>query len=117
MKLNKTAITASIALSFFLGVMFSEPIKDTRSYFHYETAKGFYEQPYNLKIKTRKNLEEKIEAYLYDKETNQYQKIGPNMYVGDSKHRMKSAGHIIIEMMEDELKFLSNFYSFIFDKN
>lgn len=79
MRYKKTAATLAIATSFFLGVMFSGPIKDTRKYFHYEAAEGFYAKPYNLKIEKRKNIEGKIETYLVDEETKQYKKIRPNL--------------------------------------
>ncbi|MBL7100824.1 MAG: hypothetical protein ISS23_02610 [Nanoarchaeota archaeon] len=114
---HKKLITTAIAGSFFLGIIFSGPIKDTRKYFHYETAKGFYEKPYNLKIKNRKDIQGKIETYIHDTETKQYHKIGPKMYVGDYEHRIKSAGNIIIEIAEGKLKFLSGIYSLIFDDN
>lgn len=115
----KTAAIALIATSFFAGVMFSEPIKDAKKYLHYETEKGFYEKPYNLKIEKRKNLQGKIETYLIDKETRQYQKIGMNMYVGDYKHRIRSAMNIPKEIAEENelLKLVSDIYSFIFDED
>ena len=52
----KTAAMLLIAGSFLAGVMLSEPIKDARKYLHYEAEKGFYEKPYNLNVKTRKNF-------------------------------------------------------------
>lgn len=116
---KKTVMTTAIAASFFLGVTFSEPIKDLRKNFHYEAAKGFYEKPYDLKIETRKNIEGKIETYLVDKEKKQYQKIGQNMYVGDYKHRIKSVTSIPKEMAEKNkfLKLILDFYNFISNEN
>ena len=116
MRCKKLFITA-IAGSFFLGVMVSEPIKDLRKNFHHEAAEGFYEQPYNLKIKTKKNLDGKIESYLCDTETKQSQKIGHELYVGDNKHRIKAAGDIIIKIAEKKLKILSELYSLVFDND
>ena len=115
MRCKKIVITMAIAGSFFLGIGISEPIKDARKMFHYEAAESFYERPYDLEIKHKKTVDGKIETYLYDEETNDYQKIGPNMYVGDKKHRIKSAGHAIIEQLEDEIEFLLDFYGFVFD--
>ena len=119
MRCNKTVTATLIATSFFLGVMFSEPIKDMRRYFHHEAAEGFYERPYDLKVETRKNVEGKIEAYLYDKETKQHQKIGENMYVGDYKHRIKSVVNIPKEIAEKHklLKIVLDVYSLVFDED
>ncbi|MDP2906627.1 MAG: hypothetical protein Q8O03_01690 [Nanoarchaeota archaeon] len=119
MRCKKTVITTAIAMSFFLGVTFSEPIKDMRKYFHHETAKGFYERPYDLKVETKKNMEGKIETYLYDKETKQYQKVGPKMYVGDYKHRIKSVIEIPKEIAEKNklLKIILDVYNFVSDKD
>ncbi len=119
MRCKKTVITTAIAMSFFLGVTFSEPIKDMRKYFHYEAAKGFYERPYDLKVETKKNVEGKIEAYLVDKETKQYQKVGPKMYVGDYKHRIKSVVEIPKEIAEKNklLKIILDVYSLVSDKD
>lgn len=117
MRCKKTIVTTAIAISFFLGVVFSEPINDVRKNFHYEAAKGFYEKPYNLKIETRKNIDGKIETYLTDEETRQYQKIGTNMYVGDYKHRIKSITNIPREIAEKNkpLKLILDLYNFISD--
>lgn len=119
MRYKKLIATTAIAGSFLLGITLSEPIKDLRANFHYETAKGFYEKPYSLKIETRKNMEGKIEAYLYDKDTKNYQKIGPNMYVGDYKHRIKSVTNIPKELAEKHktLKKLFDIYNLIFNDN
>jgi len=115
MRCKKLFVTTAIATSFFLGVALSGQIKNAKKHLPYEPAKGFYEKPYNLEIETRKNLEGKIETYLFDKETKECQKIGPNMYVGDKLHRIESAGYVIIEIVEKKLKSVSNLYSFIFD--
>ena len=119
MRCKKIVATTAIAISFFLGVMFSEPIRDVRKNFNHEAAKGFYENPYNIKIKTKKNIEGKIETYLVDGETKQYQKIGLNMYVGDYKHRIKSVTSIPKEMAEKNkpLKLIFDIYDFIFDED
>lgn len=115
MRCKKTLIASSIAASFLLGIALAEPIKDARSYLHHEPAKGFYQEPYNLKIKHKKNIEGKIETYLYDKKTKQYQKVGPKMYVGDYKHRIKSASEIPKEIIKDQgLEIIEEIYEFLF---
>lgn len=115
LRCKKAVIISSIAASFLLGIVFSEPIKDLRKNFYHEPAKGFYEKPYNLEIRYKKNIEGKIETYLYDEETKQYQKIGPKMYVGDYRHRIKSATDIPKEIVKDKgLDFLDEVYEFFF---
>lgn len=119
MRCKKIIVTTAIAGSFLLGVALSEPIIDMRKNFHHEPAKGFYERPYSLKVETRKNMEGKIEAYLYDEDTKNYQKIGPNMYVGDYEHRIKSVTNIPKELIEKykPLKLILKLYSLISDND
>lgn len=119
MRYKKLIATIAIAGSFLLGVTFSEPIIDMRKNFYHEPAKGFYERPYSLKVETRKNMEGKIEAYLYDEDTKNYQKIGPNMYVGDYKHRIKSVTNIPKELAEKHklLKIILDIYSLVSDND
>ena len=107
MRYKKAAVITAMSASFLLGLTLSEPIKDTRKYFHYEAAEGFYEKPYNLKIETRKNIEGKIETYLVDEETKQYRKIKPNT-VKEPKQRIN-------ETLEKTIEVIGEIYEFFFD--
>ncbi|MBU4501845.1 MAG: hypothetical protein KKA79_04580 [Nanoarchaeota archaeon] len=115
MRYKKLVITGAIITSFMLGIGFSEPIKDMKKYFHHEAAEGFYKQPYNLEVRTRENIEGKIESYLYNKETNEHHKIGLKMYVGNTKYRMESLGDAVKEEIKEKLEFIPKIYRFIFD--
>lgn len=117
MRYKKTIITTAILASFFLGTILPGQIKNIKKYSCYEPAKGYYERPCNLEIKTNKNIEGKIETYLCDTETKQCQKIGTKMYVGDYKHRIKAVCNIPKEILEDKknLGFILNLYDFILD--
>ena len=56
--------------------------------FEYQVKKGFYENPYDLRIQRIKS-NNKLEIYLTDINGNIKHKIDNNLYVGSEKHQLK----------------------------
>ena len=75
MKLRNILMALIFVGSFSLGVFCNEPIRKAKGYFHYKVAQGFYECPYNLKIKIEENINGELETFLVNTETNEYYKF------------------------------------------
>ena len=89
MRINEYLATAVLALTFFTGVYFAEDVRSLRSMYPYTVKPEFFQRPYDLRI-VRKEVNGSIESYLADTETRNYQRIGPDLYVGDGIHRLES---------------------------
>jgi hypothetical protein len=75
-------------LGFYLGSGFSNN-RGIKEPYEYKVREGFYRNPYALRI-VRKEVCGEVEVYLYDIETGESKRIGPNMYLGGLEDRMKS---------------------------
>jgi len=71
----------------------------------YKTRDGFYRNPYDLKV-VRKQVCGEVEVYLYDTETGESKKIGPNMHLGGLEDRLKGLVSLPFETRDNLLSFI-----------
>ena len=107
-----------VPASFFVGVYFADDVRSLRSNLYYQPQDGFYSRPYDLRVE-KKEICNRVEAYLTDVKTGDSHKIGPRMFVGSPSHRINSVMSIPKESLSKKnmkgLAFILDFYDSVFD--